>query len=563
MNLRDRLPFIAVIATSALCIGIAVYCLKSGIFIVFQNLFYLPIIIACFYYRKWGFVFSVVLAGIYLLLFIAFTGDQVIVWDALIRVMIFILVAAVITALSIARARGEEALTEEREKFRTVADFTYNWEYWTDPQLNILYISPACERITGYRPEEFLANSGLLPDIAHPADRQIFKDHAESCHSGREHGMEELDFRIMTRHGEERWIAHICQPVYGRNGQFRGRRVSNRDITEERRTRASLQQSEERFKNLFQESPIPTFTWQKRGGDFFLVDYNQAALQITKGKVCNMLGRSALDLYKDRPQILGDMKSCFEEQSIVRRELTSRHFAPGRQMFVHYAFVPPDLIIVHTEDQTERKEGEQKLQEAISSLRKAVLATVQVMVAAVETRDPYTAGHQVRSADLARAIAKEMGLPQDKIDGIRMAGSIHDIGKLAIPVEILTKPKKLSDMEFSLIKLHARKGYEMLKHVASPWPLAEIVHQHHERMNGSGYPRGLKGEEIILEARILAVADVVESMASHRPYRPALGLAEALAEIELRKGELYDANAADACLRLFREKNFRFEETRS
>ena len=178
------------------------------------------------------------------------------------------------------------------------------------------------------------------------------------------------------------------------------------------------------------------------------------------------------------------------------------------------------------------------------------------MVSAVEMRDPYTAGHQVRVADLARAIATEMGLDQNKIDGIRMAGSIHDIGKLSIPAEILSKPTKLTDIEFSLIKEHSRSGYEMLKDVESPWPLAEIVYQHHERMNGSGYPRNLKGDEILIEARIMAVADVVEAMASHRPYRPALGIEAALEEIEKNKGILYDNTVADACLRLFREKGY-------
>jgi len=205
-----------------------------------------------------------------------------------------------------------------------------------------------------------------------------------------------------------------------------------------------------------------------------------------------------------------------------------------------------------------RKQAEQKLQDTLESLRKAFGTTVHVLVSAVETRDPYTSGHQIRSADLARAIATEMKLSQEKIDGIRMAGSIHDIGKMSIPSEILSKPTKLSELEFSLIKEHAKKGFDMLKDVESPWPLAEIVYQHHERMDGSGYPRQLKGKEIIMEARILAVADVVESMASYRPYRPALGLNAALAEIEINKVKLYDADAVDACLRLFREKGYQF-----
>jgi PAS domain S-box-containing protein/putative nucleotidyltransferase with HDIG domain len=210
---------------------------------------------------------------------------------------------------------------------------------------------------------------------------------------------------------------------------------------------------------------------------------------------------------------------------------------------------------------TDHKQAEQQLHDTMESLRRAVGVTIQVMASAVEARDPYTSGHQIRSADLARTIATEMGLPQEKIDAIRMAGSIHDIGKLSIPAEILSKPTKLSEIEFSLIKEHARQGYEMLKDVESPWPLAEIVRQHHERMDGSGYPRKLKGEEILIEARILAVADVVEAMASHRPYRPGLGIEAALREIEKNKGLFYDKVVADTCLRLFREKGFKLEGT--
>ena len=212
-------------------------------------------------------------------------------------------------------------------------------------------------------------------------------------------------------------------------------------------------------------------------------------------------------------------------------------------------------------DIAERKRTEVKLQDTLDSLRRAVSTTIQVMVSAVEARDPYTAGHQIRAANLGRAIATEMGLSPEKVEGIRMAGSIHDIGKLSIPAEILSKPTKLSEIEFSLIKEHARSGFEILKDVESPWPLAEIAHQHHERMDGSGYPQKLKGQDIIIEARIIAVADVVEAMASHRPYRPGLGIDAALNEIEKNRGLYYDDDVAAACLRLFREKGFQLEGT--
>ena len=203
-----------------------------------------------------------------------------------------------------------------------------------------------------------------------------------------------------------------------------------------------------------------------------------------------------------------------------------------------------------------RREAEEKLEQTLEILKRAVGTTIQILVYALESRDPYTAGHQSRSANLASAIATEMGLDQDKIEGIHMAGIVHDIGKITIPSEILIKPTKLTNIEFSLIKQHSRNGYEMLKNVESPWSLAEIVYQHHERMDGSGYPRNLKGDEILLESRIMVVADVVEAMASHRPYRPALGIEAALEEIEKNKGILYDDTVTDTCLRLFREKGY-------
>ena len=208
-----------------------------------------------------------------------------------------------------------------------------------------------------------------------------------------------------------------------------------------------------------------------------------------------------------------------------------------------------------------RRQVEEKLQNTLNSLRSAVSMTIQVLVSAIEIRDPYTAGHQRRVANLARAIATEMGLPPEKIEGIRMAGYIHDIGKLSIPAEILSKPTKISAIECALIKEHAQSGYEILKDVESPWPLAEIVYQHHERMDGSGYPRKMHGDDIIIEARILAGADVVEAMASHRPYRPSLGIELALAEIERNRGISYDDAVVIAVLRLFREKGFILEGT--
>jgi len=210
----------------------------------------------------------------------------------------------------------------------------------------------------------------------------------------------------------------------------------------------------------------------------------------------------------------------------------------------------------------ERKRAEKELEESLKKLRSVLEGTIHAIAGIVETRDPYTAGHQRRVADLACAIAREMNLSEDRIEGIRMAATIHDIGKIAVPAEILSKPGKLSSVEMSIIKTHSLVGYEILRGIDFPWPIAEIVYQHHERLDGSGYPRGLKGDKILLEAKILAVADVVEAMISHRPYRPALTLNIALKEITENSGTLYDPEVVKACRELFLKKKFRFENSR-
>jgi putative nucleotidyltransferase with HDIG domain len=175
----------------------------------------------------------------------------------------------------------------------------------------------------------------------------------------------------------------------------------------------------------------------------------------------------------------------------------------------------------------------------------------------IEAKDPYISGHQQRVSQLATAMAKELNLSQDKVEGIRVASLIHDIGKIGLPTEILSKPTKLTDTEFNLIKEHSQKGYDILKSIDFAYPVDQIVLQHHEKINGTGYPNKIKGDKILLEAKIIGVADVVEAMSSHRPYRPALGIDRALEEILKNKGILYDPAVVDACLKLFKEKGFK------
>jgi PAS domain S-box-containing protein len=210
-------------------------------------------------------------------------------------------------------------------------------------------------------------------------------------------------------------------------------------------------------------------------------------------------------------------------------------------------------------DITRRKQAEEELEQTLDHLQTAMGATIRVIAQVVETRDPYTAGHQRRAASLACAIAAEMMLPVDMIEGIQMAGVIHDIGKVSVPAEILSKPGRLSFKEFELIKEHPQVGYDILKDVTFPWPIAKAILQHHEKLDGSGYPQGLRGDQICLEARILTVADVVEAIASYRPYRPGLGIDTALDEISTNKSILYDPDVVDACLTVFQKRGFKFE----
>jgi len=202
---------------------------------------------------------------------------------------------------------------------------------------------------------------------------------------------------------------------------------------------------------------------------------------------------------------------------------------------------------------------ERKLRQSNEKLQKFIEGIAYIITEIVEIRDPYLIGHHQRVSKLATAIAQEMKLPQDKIEGVKIASLVYDVGKVNLPAEIVSKPSKLVEVEFNLVKNHPRIGYEILKKVNFPWPIAEIVFQHQEKIDGSGYPRGLKGTEILIEAKILGVANVVEAMSSYKSYRPALSIDESLMEISKYKNILFDPEVVDACLKLFKEKGFKFE----
>ena len=281
-------------------------------------------------------------------------------------------------------------------------------------------------------------------------------------------------------------------------------------------------------------------------------------------------GKSCCEaLYGKKEMCKRNSSSCLTQQAFSSSQPIKSHsiklkvkggamkYFEGTAMVVSRDdFGHPSLVVKIYKDITKRRQAEEELQNNMRQMRKNLDGTIKAIARTVETRDAYTAGHQRRTTEIARAIAHEMGLPRPVIDGIRMAGVIHDLGKISIPAEILSKPGKISKSEMSLIKQHPQAGYEILKGIDFKWPVADIVLQHHERLNGSGYPYNLQDEQILLEAKILGVADVIDAMASHRPYRPALGIDDAFEEITKNKGITYEPDVVDASIELYKKKGF-------
>jgi PAS domain S-box-containing protein len=317
--------------------------------------------------------------------------------------------------------------------------------------------------------------------------------------------------------------------------------------------------AEEKYRNLFENIQEGVFRSTPEG-KFIMVNQSMARMlgYDSPQELMDCVTDVANQLYVDpaeRAKLVRIMEtqdyaakyeaSFFKKDGgIIWVALTTRAVRNEKGKVLHYEGIVADI--------TEKKQSVERLRDALEG-------TVHAIASIVETRDPYTAGHQRRVSELARAIAGEMGLPDDRIEGLHVAATIHDIGKISVPAEMLTKPTKLTKIEFSLIQTHVQAGYDILKDIKFPWPVARMVLEHHERMNGTGYPNALKGDNILPESRIMAVADVVEAMASHRPYRASLGIEPALEEIEKKRGILYDDSAVDACLILFRQKGYKLE----
>ena len=331
---------------------------------------------------------------------------------------------------------------------------------------------------------------------------------------------------------------------------------------EKQKVGKALRESEERYRTLFEASRDAIYI---TSDDNRSVEFNQATLDLfgyTRAEIMKMKLR---EIFLN-PGDLRSLEREIRDKGYVKDYEVKFRRSDGEQMtclVTSTARFANDRSILEFQnivrDITEQKQQQNRLNETLAMLRRNLNGIIQCVTLVLEKKDPYTAGHQRRATDLARTISQEMSLSGSQRDAIRMAGIIHDIGKISIPAEILIKPGRLTETEFSLLKAHPRIGYDILNEIEWPYPIAEIVLQHHERMDGSGYPQGLSGEDILLEARILGVADVVESMSSFRPYRPALGFDIAMEEISNNKGILYDTDVVDACLRVFREKGFEWD----
>ena len=464
--------------------------------------------------------------------------------------------------------KTKEKLQESERLYRFLTEKMSDILWIADMNLRTTYISPSVKNVLGFTPEERLRqklDEQLTPDSLSLVLDVLSKELALEKQGNADPDRKlSLELEYYHKDGSTRWMDLVISGIRNKQGVLTSIHGVSRDITERKLAEEIISKSEKKYSSTFHLIPNPMAVTEITTGK--IIDINHEFIRWTGYSREELIGASTRDLHlwvnpEDRKRITGELK---EKEEVNGTEVMMRQKNGHiRNVLFSARLIEIDrerYLLTLAQDITERKLAEDKIQQTLESLKKAVGTTIQVLVSALEARDPYTSGHQSRSADMACAIATEMGLAEEKIEGIRMAGTIHDIGKLSIPAEILTKPTKLTDLEFSLVKEHSKSGYEMLKEVESPWPLAEIVYQHHERMNGTGYPRNLKGDEILLEARILAVADVVEAMASHRPYRASLGIKAALEEIEQNKGILFDNDVVNACLKLFREKGYQLPE---
>lgn len=468
-------------------------------------------------------------------------------------------VEVLITARDITvRKKVEKLLRHSEKKYSTLVEKGNDAIVIIQDGL-LVFVNFWLTNITGFLQKELIGRS--FTDFVAPTYKTLVAGIYEKRIAGEE-ALDRYEIEILSKDGRNIPV-EISASVIEYEDKPADMAII-RDITERRKVIEELRESENKLR-LISENARDVICLHDSAHRYVYISH--ACKQILGYDPQELIGTNPWDLV--HPQDLEGLNKMAQEKALKGEPvLLSYRIRKKSGEYIWFESTNQLLtddegnitgFVTSSRDVSERKKIEEEARNSEHKLLQAMENTIQAMAMIVEMRDPYTAGHQRRVTDLACAIAREMGISDDKITGIRMAGLIHDIGKIRVPTEILTHPDGLSEAEFNMIKVHPQVGHEILKTIESPWPIADIVYQHHERINGSGYPSGLKGDEIIQEARILAVADVVEAMASHRPYRPARGLDMALDEISKNKGLLYDSQAVDACLKLFREKRFEFK----
>lgn len=418
----------------------------------------------------------------------------------------------------------------------------------------------AAERLYGYMAEEVVGQSrSLLVPPDYQDDVPVMMERLKLGER-----VQHYETQRLRKDGRVLHVSVTMSPVRDETGRIVAVSTVARDITDRKMAEEALRVSEANYRAIFDAANDSIFVHDLE--TFAILDVNQKmtemfgyareeARQLTVEEMSLgvppfsqreagvWLGKAI----ETGPQLF-EWMSRDKSGRVFWTEVNIKRASIGGQ----------DRLLAIVRDITGRKAVERELKGTLDRLQSTLEGTIEAMALSVEMRDPFTAGHQQRVAALARAVAQEMVLSEEQIHVVRLAAFVHDIGKIGVPAEILSKSGRLAETEFALVKCHSDKGCSILEKIEFPWPVARIVHQHHERMDGSGYPSGLKGEEILLEARIIAVADVVEAMASHRPYRPALGVEAALQEITLQSGVLYDSQVVDACRRIFARGPFRW-----
>lgn len=444
------------------------------------------------------------------------------------------------------RKQAEEKLTETKEYLENLIKYANAPIIVWDTSLSITLFNRAFENLSGYQASEVM---GKKIDILFPEDNiESTLEHIQKTASGER--WESVEIKIQRKDGELMIALWNTANILDKEKKnIIATIAQGQDITERKQAEESLRRERQQFYSILEVMPMMVCLLTP---DYHIPFANRAFRE----KFGESKGRHCYEYCfgKKEPCDFCESYEVLKTGKPHRWEVTSPDGATVIDVY-DFPFTDVDgspMILEVNVDIAEHKQAEGKL-------KKTMDATIETMSKIIEAKDPYTSGHQQRVSQLATAIAKELNFSEDKVEGIRVASLIHDIGKIGLPTEILSKPGKLSDIESNLIREHSQIGYDILKSNDFSHPVANIILQHHERLNGSGYPNHLKGDEILLEAKIIGIADVVEAMSSHRPYRPALGIDAALEEISQNRGILYDSEVVDACLKLFKEKGFRFE----